>query len=161
MAIPNLICKNTLKKDKERNNHSFIRLDDFSLLGLLLLSYLLHLDVAGIGLIFACLSAKLWVFRNTVTLLILHVWVFADDILLEMIVDSNLTLCEHIEDLLNSCLLQRVFRNLEFLLMGFELTEDLADGDSRIDSEAVKIRQMLNDIELSETLKKIVRLRGW
>jgi len=70
-----------------------------------------------------------------------------------MFVDSNLTLCEHIEDLLNSCLLQRVFRNLEFLLVGFELTEDLPNGNSRIDSEAVKIREVLDDIELSETLK--------
>ena len=73
--------------------------------------------------------------------------------MLEMFIDSNLTLCEHIEDLLNSCLLQRVFRNLEFLLMGFELTEDLPNGNSRIDSEAVKIREVLDDIELSETLK--------
>ena len=73
--------------------------------------------------------------------------------MLEMFVDSNLTLCEHIEDLLNSCLLQRVFRNLEFLLVGFELTEDLPNGNSRIDSEAVKIREVLDDIELSETLK--------
>ena len=118
-----------------------------------MLSYLLHFYVAGIGLIFACLVANLWFFRNTVTLFILHIGVFADDILLEMVVDSNLTLCEHIEDLFNSCLLQRVFRNLESLLMGFELTEDLADGDSRIDSEAVKIREVLDDIELSETLK--------
>jgi hypothetical protein len=70
-----------------------------------------------------------------------------------MFVDSNLTLCEHIEDLLNSRLLQRVFRNLEFLLMGFELTEDLPNGNSRIDSEAVKIREVLDDIELSEALK--------
>lgn len=36
--------------------------------------------------------------------------------------------------------------------MGFELTKDLADGNSRIDSEAVKIREVLDDIELSETL---------
>ena len=97
----NLSVSGGEKEDKERKN-----LGAFSLLGLLMLSYLLHFDVVGIGLIFACLNAKLWVFRNTVTLLILHVGIFADDILLEMFVDSNLTLCEHIEDLLNSCLLQ-------------------------------------------------------
>jgi len=44
--------------------------------------------------------------------------------------------------------------------MGFELTEDLADGNSRIDSEAVKIRQMLDDIELSKALNIIVGIRG-
>ena len=64
-----------------------------------------------------------------------------------MFVDSNLTLCEHIEDLLNSRLLQRVFRNLKFLLVGFELTEDLADGNTRVNSEAVEIREVLDDIK--------------
>lgn len=64
-----------------------------------------------------------------------------------MFIYSNLSFCEHIEDLFDRSLLQRIFRNLEALLVGFELTEDLADGDTRVNSEAVEIREVLDDIK--------------
>ena len=65
--------------------------------------------------------------RNTFALLSLLEGVLANDILLEMLIHTDLAFSKHIEDLLDSCLFEGVLRNLEFVLMGFELTEDLPD----------------------------------
>lgn len=69
-----------------------------------------------------------------------------------MLVDADLSFCEHVKDLLDRGLLQGVLRYMQSLFVLLELAEDLADRHCRLDTEAVEVREMLDDVELPKCI---------
>lgn len=70
----------------------------------------------------------------------------------EMLVNADLVLCEHVKDLLDRGLLQGVLRDMQSRFVLLELTKDLADRHCRLDTEAVEVREMLDNVELSKCI---------